>query len=393
MKLLVIADDLTGALDTGVRLGAKNTLVRIMEEAAPLDPVPEETQVLIIAAQTRHLSPEKAYERVFSIVSQAKKAGVACVYKKTDSALRGNIGAELAGARDALGKTMHFVPAFPCMNRVTRGGVHYIDGVPVNESVFGADPFEPVEFAAVGDIIARQAAPEGIEIHDAQTDEDIFRIARELKDKGELQLLSGCAGFAAALPEVLGLEREDNPPRVFGKGLLTVCGSINPITTRQLDAGESSGMARCRLGAEEKLSGQWREKIPLWLSALEEKGSLIIDCGDTYSQAEKARFEAKYGCLRTKIAQNMGMIAREMMLGGMESTMLITGGDTLLAFMAQLGIWEFTAIWELCPGIALCHIEYMGKKYALISKSGGFGERELLSHLAERLAKLCTGGM
>lgn len=59
------------------------------------------------------------------------------IYKKTDSALRGNIGAELGALVAASGqKILPFVPAFPQMNRITKGGIHYIDGVPVTESSF-----------------------------------------------------------------------------------------------------------------------------------------------------------------------------------------------------------------------------------------------------------------
>ena len=67
-------------------------------------------------------------------------------YKKTDSALRGNIGAELSAALDGSGAgVLSFLPAFPRMNRTTAAGIHYIDGIPAAKSVFGQDPFNPVK--------------------------------------------------------------------------------------------------------------------------------------------------------------------------------------------------------------------------------------------------------
>ena len=39
------------------------------------------------------------------------------------------------------------------MNRITRNGIHYIDGVPVHESVFGKDPFEPVADSYIPEIL------------------------------------------------------------------------------------------------------------------------------------------------------------------------------------------------------------------------------------------------
>mgnify|MGYP000093217377 CR=1 FL=1 len=68
-------------------------------------------------------------------------AGVFSIYKKTDSALRGNIGAELSALLKTSGeRQLPFLPAFPQIDRVTRDGVHYISGVPVTESPFGIDP-------------------------------------------------------------------------------------------------------------------------------------------------------------------------------------------------------------------------------------------------------------
>lgn len=51
------------------------------------------------------------------------------------------------------GKNIVFVPAFPAMRRITVDGVHYIDGIPVKESVFGQDPFEPVMYDRVDELL------------------------------------------------------------------------------------------------------------------------------------------------------------------------------------------------------------------------------------------------
>ena len=144
-KLLIIADDFTGALDAGVQfasLGAKSLVVT--EDDYDLSNA-EGLDVLIYDAETRHITPKEAYQKVYGFVKRADRKKFPYIYKKTDSGLRGNIGAEIAGAMDALGiDEAAFVPAFPAMRRVTRGGVHYVDGVPVAESMFASDPFEPV---------------------------------------------------------------------------------------------------------------------------------------------------------------------------------------------------------------------------------------------------------
>ena len=131
IHLFVIADDFTGALDTGVQFASYGAALE----------ADAQTQVLVVDAETRHLPAAQAYDTVYRLVRWAKEKKIGCIYKKTDSALRGNIGAELSAALAADGgDRLHFVPAFPNLERVTRGGVHYIGGVPVAQSVFERTP-------------------------------------------------------------------------------------------------------------------------------------------------------------------------------------------------------------------------------------------------------------
>ena len=106
-KLLVIADDFTGGLDTGVQFARQGITTRVMvnpDEAG--DWWESDSQVLVAVTESRHLPPEAAYAVVFRIVAEAKRAGISYIYKKTDSALRGNIGAELSAALAASGVNM-----------------------------------------------------------------------------------------------------------------------------------------------------------------------------------------------------------------------------------------------------------------------------------------------
>ena len=145
VKLLIIADDFTGALDTGVQFAARGANTRVVTDLA-YDFSQADAEGLVMVAETRHLTPRKAYDIVYHAARNARKAGIPYIYKKTDSALRGNIGSELTAVMDAAeADTIAFLPAFPKMGRVTQAGVHYVDCVPVAESVFGKDPFEPVK--------------------------------------------------------------------------------------------------------------------------------------------------------------------------------------------------------------------------------------------------------
>ena len=142
--LLILADDFTGALDTGVQFAACGISTRVIVGEVT-DFSAYQADVLVVDTETRHLPPDTAACVVAHLTKNALEAGIRFLYKKTDSALRGNVGAELAALFQAShSRQLPFLPAFPQIGRVTRNGIHYIDGVPVAESPFGNDPFEPV---------------------------------------------------------------------------------------------------------------------------------------------------------------------------------------------------------------------------------------------------------
>ena len=93
VRLLILADDLTGALDTGVKLSSaaangdadteRSEMVNVSVTCScecSLSAVPGETDVLVIDTETRHCSSEKAYQIIYDIVRRASKAGVPHIY-------------------------------------------------------------------------------------------------------------------------------------------------------------------------------------------------------------------------------------------------------------------------------------------------------------------------
>lgn len=417
VKLLVIADDFTGALDTGVQFRARDSLVVVYK---PGDDTLSETmqkdiQVLVIDTETRHLPPKEAYDTVFAIIRMAVQLGICYIYKKTDSGMRGNIGSELAAFYDASGgKNIHFIPAFPQMGRTTRNGVHYINGVPVSESIFGKDLFEPVRKSAVKDIIGEQSGvpvclmgeevsrepPEGILVYDSTTEAEMARLAVRLKEEGQLHLLAGCAGFAALLFDQLGIEARKSALPVFKRQLLTVCGSINAVTARQLDYAAGRGACRLVLTPEQKLEKGWADSpegvrtIASWMAGLPAEVSVIVECG-VHDTVRTAQYAQRRGLdlaeARCRIADNMGGILKQLLNDGLDSTLLVTGGDTLLAFMQHIHQNALVPICEILPGVVLSQFQYRDMSYNLLSKSGGFGQEDLLLQLERRIKQQRKG--
>ena len=414
---MVIADDFTGALDTGIQFRGSGTVLRFGRTGSYFDGLAEDTDVLIVDAETRHLPPEQAGEIVGRIVAEAAAQSVKCIYKKTDSGLRGNIGSELSAAlTQSTRPVLHFIPAFPQLNRVTRNGIHYIDGQGVADSVFGRDPFEPVRFSDVRQIIAQQTGTptalagsgdgfsQGILVYDAQTQADLQQIAQSLLRRDELHLLAGCAGFASVLPELLGLKKGQHVYPQLPERLLTVCGSVNAITLKQMDTAEQAGVPRVRLGVPQKLNVNWLDSpqgaadLEAMLNMVLSNTNSIIECDGLSQPEELEQYRQRLGMdlemMRRQISHTMGAILKALLDRGMDATVLVTGGDTLMAFMELAHLTEMVPICEYAPGVVLAQVCYKGRNCYLLSKSGGFGNPQLLLELENKITvqsgKLCS---
>lgn len=418
IQLLMIADDFTGALDAGVQFashGAKTTV--ITDTVSQWSQDVQNVDVLVVDAETRHMPAQQAYDTVHRIVTQGVQAGIPHIYKKTDSALRGNIGAELSALLHASGeKQLPFLPAFPQIGRCTKQGVHYIQDLPVAQSVFGKDPFEPVKESRVDKLIAGQtqdpvtvlppldygdALPEqeGILVFDSLSERDLSITAHRLMEGKKLAIMAGCAGFAAMLPQLLGtntLHHEPVLPKLDSR-LLVLCGSVNPITQTQLDHAQAAGFLRLRMEPWQKLepdywgSDQGRQQLAQWLPLLQQGKHTIIDSNDPGSNQPTADYAKAQGLtledVRLRISGSLGQILKAISQENLPGTLLVTGGDTLMQCMNCMGIHEIEPLCEVEAGVVLSRFQYQGVSRYVISKSGGFGKADLLISLSCMLSE------
>ena len=410
IRLLIIADDFTGGLDTGVQFASRGIPTCVLTDPGEdFRAAAGDCEVLVIVAETRHLPATDAYDIVYQTARKGAELGIAHIYKKTDSALRGNIGAELAAVYQACGAAvLPFIPALPAMNRITRNGIQYIDGIPVAESVFGQDPFEPVKESDVARLISLQTdlpvsntAPEqadrckGIAVIDAATEDDLRQAGRALGRIRDLRVSAGCAGFASVLPGLLGLSSGGIPelPRL-DPGLFVLCGSVNPITQKQLDHGEKHGFSRTHIAPEVKLhpelfgTAEGAAILERWKQQMSSSEWMILDANDIDPRnMETAVRAAEEGLsiedIRQRISESLGMILSEITASSAERTLLITGGDTLLQSMNRMKVFRMMPLTEVFPGVVLSRVVLHGRPRLVITKSGGFGTETLLADLKE----------
>ena len=317
------------------------------------------------------------------------------------------VGAELSAALDAWpgADELAFVPAFPKVRRTTKGGTQYIDGVPVSESAFGRDPFEPVRHSYIPDIIAEQsevevrlaseaASPYGrqITVYDASTEEDLAEVAARLKTKG-CTLAAGCAGLAAHLGVFIELPKgKARSPRKT-KGMFVVCGSLNPISEAQILHAEAAGFKRISLTPEQKLREDYltSENGREWLASLKEAclsdSPVIVDgfgCAeDGASSMPEERDKVEE--LRQRVARRLGEIMYAWFGFGLDHTLVTIGGDTLAGFMKKAGCSELTPVCELSDGVVCSTLALGGREVQIVSKSGGFGYDAVLNDIASQL--------
>lgn len=338
--LVIIADDLTGALDTAAPFAARglHTEVALTVEAVASG-VAKAPEVLSINLASREKMPQEAF-RAASRVIEGLPSG-ARLFKKIDSRLKGHVAVEL----DAISYRHALVaPAIPAFGRVVRDG--HVQG-------FGV--VEPISVAGALRHHASRAR-----IADTESDRDLQQALAGAEAEG-IDLLVGARGLAEALAlDMTGRCDADlvAPPR--GNSLFVI-GSHDRITLEQLDHLRALDNV-CALAAPNGVLA----------SAVPEGASLVLvqaTPGDEVMSPDD-------------VAQNLASSVHPE-LTTRAKTLLLCGGATAEAVLARMGVECFRLQGECLPGLGLA---YAGGQ-CIIAKSGGFGQPDTLVHLAKALHK------
>ena len=271
-QIVIIADDLTGAADTGVQFSPyfeKTILLPFHQLARGLEAIkPSASRALTIYTSSRALDASTASDRVTSVGRQLSKKDLLWIYKKVDSCLRGNLGAETEALMNEMDFELSFIaPAFPEMGRTTANDCHLVHGIPLSETEIVRDPVTPVSESCLSRIIAAQGRyPVGhvalnflegddadlqgeIErqirlgvrhvVFDATSRDHLDRIARQFFSSARRILPVGSAGLATSLGRLLTRKRvsaEHSRPVSGKRPHLLVCGTASEVTKLQIQA-------------------------------------------------------------------------------------------------------------------------------------------------------------
>jgi uncharacterized protein YgbK (DUF1537 family) len=138
--IAVIADDLTGAAELagiGLNHGLRTEVSTTVDEHC-------DTDLLIIATDTRSLSVNEAKDIVHDLTVQLQRLKPSFLFKKIDSVLRGHIIEELKSQLTASGlKRALIVPGNPHHSKKLIGNTFHYNDKPIHCSDFANDPTFP----------------------------------------------------------------------------------------------------------------------------------------------------------------------------------------------------------------------------------------------------------
>ena len=394
-KILILADDLTGALDSGVQFAGKGDEVAVRTDHKRAFDYTEAADVLVIDTETRHIPKEEAYDIVYRLTKEALAAGIRTIYKKTDSGLRGNVGAELKAVLDASGaERLEFVPAWPKMERITKDGIHYASGVPLEESIFSRDVIDPVTESHIDRLIHLQADVDvtmhgkeeghGIVVYDCESEEELEKIAKQLSaPEGNFRFVAGCAGLLEKYPKQSERLSKDEEIRL-DKELLVLSGSMNDITKGQLAYAEKQGMYRIHVPMRKIVTNTWTDaEIRTFAENFLKHSDTPVSIVDTMEAFGETSLSNSV--LAAAITSCLGKLAYCLIGEGIRKTYMIIGGDTLRGFIREAGIQSLRPIREMAPGVVLAKYRNKGIDRYLITKSGAFGPEDHLMAIQKSL--------
>jgi uncharacterized protein YgbK (DUF1537 family) len=212
----VIADDLTGACDSGAQFAAVGlrTTVALSKSA--------DSEVVAYSTDSRDVDPAEAVCRLRRLAGQVNAK---LLFKKIDSTLRGNTAVEIREALDVFGCELALVnPAFPAMGRVVEKGKLRVTSDPLFRPIDIAAALQP---ASCADGDSRFATFDAVEQSDlAAKAEAMFADPRKI-------LWAGSAGLASALARLIGDGGPFDLPVPRPGPALFCIGSNHPVTVEQ----------------------------------------------------------------------------------------------------------------------------------------------------------------
>lgn len=393
----IIADDLTGATDTGIQFQKRGIATTVLVEP-PKETWPclDENTALSINASSRELRPQEAAVRTREVLQHMILCDQDTLFKKVDSLMRGNPVEELEAALEAADRRIALAaPSFPRMGRTVDGGVlHLPDGSAKDLlTLFKNRAHMTVchiplarlrtEGAGLASDLARREAPL-LCLIDAVTEADLSLVAEIGQALDAPPVYCGSAALAEALPVRGGLS--DVPCRPTAKRVLVVTGSRKKETAAQVRRLEAvCGLHKVLLDSECLLHGPAPAEISRAAQKLsellrQECGAILafdsLFCSQTGFADDDVAARQAGKSLASKLGEVLNGIDRTLYDG-----LILVGGDTAVEVCRSLHTTQLLLLEEVQSGTpAGLLADGPLRGMPVITKSGAFGDEDTLLH-------------
>jgi len=422
----IIADDLTGANDTGVQFTKKgyNTKVSIFNKQSTII-IFDNLDVFVVDTETRELKSKIAREKLRNILKKLNINKNDMIYKKVDSTLRGNVGDEIEEIMNILKKDICvFSPSFPSYQRITVGGYLIVGQKPLGLSEYCCYNSTQVENSFIPFLLKTQTNfPIGqidlkdvvkgqktilakinklyqkgnkIIVIDSTSEQhlaDIF--SSGLKFDGSV-LFSGSAGLANNFPNTynqnedlkINIENSKSP-------VIVVAGSRNSIMEDQINyLKDRVNFAELKIDLEQIFSnkdGILDNYSTKCIEAVKANRDLVIHTNAIYNEEKlinkklMLKYKLSFREMEIHIKTFLGELISKILKNNCVRNLFLTGGDIALGVCEELDIYDMDILDELLPGIPLAIANYENYKLNIITKAGGFGKKDTLYNLINKL--------
>lgn len=394
-QYLIVADDFTGANDSGLQLRRKglSTHVTIGKYTRSEKTI----EALVLDTESRNIDEKEASVLVRSSLEGVDAESFPIVMKKIDSTLRGNLCAEVMEVAAFCAAELIIVsPAFPDQERTVEGGRLFVHGKPLLETEHGKDPRKPVEednlltlFSkgqSVYTVVHQEAgaalpALEGktILVCDARTQDDLFHLVRLARKREEKVLYVGSAGLADALCNV----------QYPSRGVLGMVASLSEVTRNQVKYAKEHGIFTEVVDVESLLGEvdpypiikRVKEAISQSKPALVVVSSVLDESAFSRSLEEGSKRGLSSDAVAATIRDSFSLLGKALVEQCGISGMFLTGGDTAFGLLEVLGIHEVEIIREVQGGIPLLEVPTGGyASMRIVTKAGAFGNDQAIAY-------------
>jgi uncharacterized protein YgbK (DUF1537 family) len=374
-KILVIADDLTGAAEIGGIAYLAGFSVRIVLEFGNSDKYHED--VIIIDSNSRHLSEERAFHKIAFILQILNLANYDLIFKKTDSLLRGNIEPEiLAFFFRAFFHSALLIPANPSKKQSINCGKYYIENIPINETIYRSDPEYPRKWKMVKNLFRTQRTitisgnkmPKNwngrIFIPDINSVRDIETNLEKIENENVL-FAGGAEFFKSVIKNKFGCTFKNNDSSLNRKAgqKCFIMGSNSNNCKKTLSILSEKKFKIFHLpGSSIRIEKHFQNWVNNILSKLREGYNIVVATPHEFIRKKTDRIRITKRVVQTACLINNELKTRDLIF--------IEGGETASSFFRELNWQELTVKSNFDDGVVMLQPENLNM--GVVIKPGSY---------------------